>query len=303
MAEEATVTETTKTADTAVVEPEKAVETESLGDIFSINSPDPEKDVVSVKSETKSEKTDPEPEKEKEEVKESDKKNEEAEKKDEPEKKEDDSEKSKSDWESDDNPYKKQLTESKDKEKSQRDWNTQLNQKVSDLEKKSVITDKKLDGTYDPDVDDTPQATPEQIQSRGDLQGRISASTETANAKYGEEKVTEILNKFQDAFAENQAVQTRVLMSNTPIMEAIKVVEEQAFFDKYGKNPDAIRTKIREEYEKEMTERITKEVTEQLSERLSNKDSAISGLSDVSSSQANEKTESSVESLESIFTL
>lgn len=295
--EEATAKETepeTKAEETA------KIEVTSLEEIFSLDVPNPERDVKTLEPEVKSEAKEPEKEEKSETESTPEDKKEEAKKEEEPEK---DKEEAKTGWESDDNPYKKQFEESKEKEKSQRNWNTELKREVTDLQQKSVITDKKLDGSYDPEVDDAPKETPEQLQSRGDLQGRISASTEIANDKYGEAEVTKILNKFQDDFSQNQAIQTRMLMSNTPVMEAIKIVEEQAFFDKYGSNPDAIRDKIREEHEKEMTERITKEVTAQLTERLSKKNGAVNGLADVPNSSENEKNKPGVESLESIFAL
>ncbi len=280
--------ETTTTEPEAKAEETAKLEVTPLDEIFSLDVPNPERDVKTLESETK------------EEPKETAKEKEASETEATPETKK---EEAKSAWESDDNPYKKQFEESKEKEKSQRNWNTELKRAVTDLQNKSVITDKKLDGSYDPEVDDTPPATPEQLQSRGDLQGRISASTEVANGKFGEAEVTKILGNFQEKFGGNQAIQTRVLMSNTPVMEAIKVVEEEAFFGKYGKTPDAIRTKIREEYEREITERITKEVTAQFSERLSKKNGAVNGLADVPNSSENEKNKPGVESLESIFAL
>lgn len=178
----------------------------------------------------------------------------------------------KSDWDSPENPYKKRYEDT-------RDYSTRVNQENAEFKKELAKINAKLDGTYDPSVHETPAKTQEQEKTEAEILGRVSASEEAAYRIYGEgdsEKgkpiVTARLKEFNDKFGQHKMVQYRVMNSRTPIIEAMKVMEEAELIGKYGNEPKQIIAAIRKEAETELEAKITERVTKQLMGRLENRD-------------------------------
>jgi hypothetical protein len=178
-------------------------------------------------------------------------------------------------WDADDNPYKKRYADTAQ-------WATTINQKLAALSKSQDIVGKKIDGTYDPVVDDVPAPSPDEIATNATLAGKVEASEALAkefyDGKYGQGYVDRTLNEFNAEFGRNSAIQGRVLSSPAPIVEAIKVMRERTFYAEYGNDPDAITKTIREKLEKELRPKIAEEEAKRLSDRLTKRDETPTGL-------------------------
>lgn len=168
-------------------------------------------------------------------------------------------EKPKIDWNADDNPFKKQYLDTQKWANQTHQQNLALQKMQRDIE----IANKKLDGTYDPAVDDVPKIEPQQIAQTAELAGKISSSREAAFQVYGNDLVEKMLWADNAPFKEiesNPVVEMRVLSSPTPVLEAMKVMEEYAFYKKWGNTPQNIETNIKKAYEKEIEDKVTKKV-------------------------------------------
>jgi len=174
-------------------------------------------------------------------------------------------------WDSDDNPYKKIVTDT-------RGWANRLNQELLQLKKGQDILGKKVDGTYDPETEQADAAvSPEALV----LQGKVAASEELVRGQFGNEYVDKTLAEFDATFGANQAVQARVLGAAAPVAEAIKIMREREFQSKYGSDPDAIKDTIRKELEAELRTTIAKEEAAKIAKRLQRKEDQPTGLSEV----------------------
>lgn len=182
------------------------------------------------------------------------------------------------DWEADTNPYKGYKKRYEDTAR----WGNSVNQKLAEITRQVTVQGKKLDGTYDPQTDEPGPPDPEFIADRADKQARVHASVAAAEQIYGKDRVHALIfaeNAPFRAFDNDAAVQARVLTAPAPVLEAIRVVEEHAFFSKYGRDPEKIRDNIRSEFKDELMKDIDKLVDDRLKERLKVKDGSGVGLS------------------------
>jgi hypothetical protein len=179
-------------------------------------------------------------------------------------------EKPSTDWENQAKSYEKRYYDTQK-------WATQVNAQNKELARQLEIINKKIDGTYDPETDEPKQVMdPNAIAYQAGVEGRISASRKMAYEKYGAD-VDSLLfapDAPFKAIENNPLVQQRVLSSDVPVIEAIKVVKEKAFFDKYGYEPDAIYENIR----KDVGEKVRQEVIKELAGKASLKDSQPVGI-------------------------
>jgi len=174
-------------------------------------------------------------------------------------------------WDSDDNPYKKQVTDT-------RSWANELNKELLQLKKGQDILGKKMDGTYDPDAESAAEAiSPEALV----LQGKVAASEKLVRKSLGNEYVDKTLAEFDATFGQDRGIQARVLGSDAPVAEAIAIMQEREFQAKYGSDPESIRNAIRKEVEAELRTSIAKEESEKISKRLQRKEDQPTGLSEV----------------------
>ena len=180
------------------------------------------------------------------------------------------------DWDSEENPWKKRQTDT-------HDWSRRLSSENAEMKRQLEIVNAKLDGTYDPEMDKAPELTTERIQAEAEIRGKIKASESLAYELHGgKEKVEAELKKFNDNFGTNQFVQNRVLNSDAPIMEALKILKELAIVEKYGtSDPEKIIEAVKKEAEKELRSQIAEEENQKIMARLDKKEKLIPSLTDV----------------------
>jgi hypothetical protein len=185
------------------------------------------------------------------------------------------------DWDSDSNPYKQRFIDTAN-------WTRQVNQKALDVERQIAILNKKVDGTYDPDKDE-PQTSVDDVAMQAEEMGRLRSSLVSAYHIHGKETVDSGMKEFDALFADNDAVQQRVLKSPAPVLEMMKVLREQKFVSKYGADPEKMIANIRAELEPQLRAEIAKEENAKLLERIKNKDDTPVGLGDVRGAPAKDK--------------
>ncbi|HDY66531.1 MAG TPA: hypothetical protein ENH85_01940 [Candidatus Scalindua sp.] len=183
------------------------------------------------------------------------------------------------DYESDDNPYKKQINDTRAYA------NTERQDKLR-FEAENKQLRRQIDGDY---TEEPTEPSPEMLQEQADLSGRLKASFKMANEKFGETYVMDNIDKigspFQIMRSTNPTIDIRVKASDTPYMEAVKVLKEEQFFEKYGRNPDKIVENITKEIESKIRETVTKE----FQKKITKKESLPEGISEARSSQLNEE--------------
>lgn len=175
-------------------------------------------------------------------------------------------------WEVEDNPYKKRYWDTMQ-------WDHKLNEENVDLKRNLEITQKKLDGTY-VEEDTIAQAEAQQKEAQAEFKGKLTASNKIAIENYGQDYVTKMLYAPDAPFQQinnDPAVHFRVLHSEAPALEAIKILKELTFFNKYGRDVDKIESTIREKLKVEIKEEVTKE----FKEKLKMKDKQPDGLGNV----------------------
>src|SRR3972149_4797266 len=163
------------------------------------------------------------------------------------------------DWEAEDNPFKSRYFNTQQ-------WATTVNQENANLKKGLEIAQKKLDGTY---VEGEEFADAETLQRENDAEfkGSLTASHKVAGEIYGQDYVYKMLYAPDAPFQQinnDPAVHYRVLHSEAPAQEAIKILKEFNFFNKYGRDVDKIESTIREKLKAEVKEEVTKEFKEKL---------------------------------------
>jgi len=188
-------------------------------------------------------------------------------------------------WESDDNPYKK-------RQQDTFKWGNGLSEQLANVSKQIQIQGKKIDGTFDPEVDKEPELSPDQARAMATLDGKIAASDDIAyrDPKYGgKAKVDQMIGEFNSLYGKHEGVLKRVYSSPTPTIEALSVMEEHGFFTKYGRKPAQIREAITKEVEAEMRPKITAEIEKKYLGRLKAKEENVEGLNGVRTQTADEK--------------
>ena len=175
-------------------------------------------------------------------------------------------------WDAEENPHRQRAVQLEKQYTDTRNWATQISQANAALKREIEILGKKIEGTYDPATDLPVQPSPEDISVQAELIGKVKASIAIAEQQFGAAEVHKQL--FADGAPYRQiedaepAVKARVLASPAPALEAMRVLKERAFMAQYGQEPEAIRTKIREEYKTELESQIDALVEKKLKERL-----------------------------------
>ena len=201
-------------------------------------------------------------------------------------------------WDGDDNPYKKRYYDTAK-------WANTVNQELAGIKKDVSIANKKLDGTYDAEAEaKAAEVDPQILTQQAETRGKVSASMVMAEEQFGKEYVQKMIFADDAPFRQydnDPYVQGRVLSSNAPVVEAIRILKEREFFGKYGYEPDKIITNIRAEVEKELTDKVTKQVTEQIMKRIDEKGKQVTGLSNARGSETKTEVKQTVKPLSSIF--
>lgn len=136
----------------------------------------------------------------------------------------------------------------------------------------------KLDGTYDPAEEVKRAPSPEQIEKHAETMGRLKASFAAAEDKFGKEHVVSRVfaenAPYQELEKQRPWVSARVMGADSPVLEALQVLDEEEFFKTYGRDPKQIREKVKAE--------LLPEVRKELLAELKNKPGAqVPGLGDV----------------------
>lgn len=201
-------------------------------------------------------------------------------------------------WDGDDNPYRKRYYDTAK-------WANTVNQELAGIKKDVSITNKKLDGTYDAEAEaKAAEVDPQVLTREAETRGKVSASMVMAEEQFGKEYVQKMIFADDAPFRQydnDSYVQSRVLSSNAPVVEAIRILKEREFFGQYGHEPDKIESNIRAKVEKELTEKITKQVTEQIMKRIDEKGKQVTGLSNARGSETKTEVKQTTKPLSSIF--
>ena len=186
------------------------------------------------------------------------------------------------DFESDANPYKKRYADTSQ-------WANKVNQEKAELLKQFEIINKKLDGTYDPEKDQPAQPTMQDVQHNAELLGKVKASRKIAEETYGAENIQKLI--YADgapfrAIENDPYIQARVLAADAPVLEAMKILDEQQFHAKWGDSPREIEQNIRKKAEEEFNLKIEELVNKRISDRLSLKEKQVNGLGDARTAES-----------------
>jgi len=200
------------------------------------------------------------------------------------------------DWEAAANPYKKRHQDTFK-------WANDLNQQLAEINRQQKVTQQKIDGTYDEEAARVAAPSPEVLQAQADQGGRVKASYAAAYDKYGQEETDKLIASFDQLSSGNAALQSRVYAADLPVIEAIKILEEHAFTQKWGSAPAMIEANIRKETAAEYEKKIEDEVEKRITQRLNKKGEVVQGLSGVRGSVATSagSDASAVESTAELF--
>lgn len=193
--------------------------------------------------------------------------------------KEEDKPKPEINWEDEANPFVKRYRDAGSWANRVHQENLALKKQVRDL----GVDVKKLNGTYDPEVDGKPEVDPDQAIAMGERFGRGTASLRSAYEQHGAEKVdTELaeFNRLFDGDNYNEIVQMRVLKSPMPVMEAMQVMDEYRFTQKHGRNSTKIIENLRKEWEAEELPKLREQVTQEIMVRVRKQEKEVKGLGD-----------------------
>lgn len=165
--------------------------------------------------------------------------------------------------------------------KDTRDYATKLGQENKELKKSHSalvkeleIVKAKLDGTY---VEPAP-VPPEQLTAMEKFKARVEIDNQLMIEQYGAEQIQKLIwdtdSPYQQLEIMDPALKMRVSNATRPVLEAMKVVEEHKFFEKYGRDP----VKIREAIIAEERENLTAEIKAELKGKPISSVNSLSGV-------------------------
>ena len=155
--------------------------------------------------------------------------------------------------------------------KRQRDtaaWANKVNQENQALAKRVRDIENEQRTAAGLPVEEEPQADPEQAIALGEQVGKARSSLQAAYDSVGKEKVDAELNEFNTKFENSAIIQARVLNSPQPVVEALRVMKEFRFTQKYGNDTDKIVTNLKAEWEAEALPKLREQVTKEIMERV-----------------------------------
>lgn len=197
-------------------------------------------------------------------------------------------------WESEDNPHKKRADELEKRVKDTRDSFTKVTQELAALKKQGEVLGKKVDGTYDPEVDDKapdPDTVAAEARQREVLDIKTKASKDAAYRIYGKEAVDAAIFAEGSPYsaieeAEPDTHMHRVMAADSPVIAAMELLAEREFTGKWGSSPKDIESRIRADEralaEKEITERLEKKYAD----RSTKREAQVTGIADARGSGA-----------------
>jgi hypothetical protein len=160
------------------------------------------------------------------------------------------------DWDAEDNPWKSKASEFEKRYKDTQNWGFKAHQQLKEL------------GL---EVEKAPSEQ-EQQQFTAFVE-REKASLAMAVAQYGKEHIQKTLydvgSPIEKIITEDPSIYQRIFNAPAPVMEALKIVKQHEFFNKYAPdgNLDNVSVNMRKEIEKEIRDEITKEFKEKISKK------------------------------------
>lgn len=150
-----------------------------------------------------------------------------------------------------------------------RNWATKVNSEniklrndYTSILKEVDILKQKLAGTYV----EPKEPSPDDKAKLAVLEERVKISRALAEELYGPEFVQETVYAENSPYLQleqmDPLVKARVFNADRPVIEAIKIVKERQFRDKYGDDPEKIHAAIREEVRQEIVDEIKRAKSE-----------------------------------------
>jgi hypothetical protein len=159
--------------------------------------------------------------------------------------------------------------------KEARKWGNEKNQEA--LKALETLKKFKEEHGIDDTVDDT--------EAAARLEERIQTSEAIERENHGDEYIDKMIyaddSAWKSKLRHDPLIDYRVRNAKSPISEALKVVKEQEFHDKYGNDPEKIVKAIKKEVETD----VRKELKEEYEKKLKGKEALGSDLSNVKSDE------------------
>jgi hypothetical protein len=181
-------------------------------------------------------------------------------------------------WDDDTNPWKKKASEFDQRFRDTQRSRSQLEAQNREFQRQLTVLQAKFDGTYDPRIHEPPPVDPATYRTLGEIEGKATTSYAAAVEAYGEEKVMRTLERYAELFANDTALQQRVLLSHHPVKAAMDAVEGADFFGKHGNSPSQIMDSLRKQLLEELTPKIREEEAKRLQKELRSTNSEPKGL-------------------------
>ena len=198
-------------------------------------------------------------------------------------------------WEDESNPYLK-------RHRDTAAWANKVNQEKIALERqfRDLENEQRKAAGLEPIVEPAPD--PEQVIAVGEQVGKARSSLAAAYDSLGKEKVDAELNEFNAKFENNAIIQARVLNSPQPVVEALRVLKEFRFTQKYGNDTDKIVTSLKAEWVAEELPKLREQVTKEIMERVKQEKGTGKGIGEVrDAGKGNEKAGYKSPTLAGIF--
>lgn len=158
-----------------------------------------------------------------------------------------------------------------------------------ELEKKLDIANKKIEGTYDEEEEAKPDI--DKIKNQASLEGKMAVSRDFANSELGKEFVDKTIfddgSPYRTIESQNPGVTQRVLASDHPVKEALKIVKEHEFFNEHGTDTEKWEESIKKKHEETLRGKLTKEITADIMAKLDGKKAQVTGLKDATAASDN----------------
>ena len=177
-------------------------------------------------------------------------------------------------WEDESNPYLKRHRDTAAWANRTHQENLALAKRVRDIENEQ----RQAAGLP---IEPEPTVDPEQALSTGEQVGKARSSLAAAYDSLGKEKVDAELDEFNAKFENNAIIQARVLNSPQPVVEALRVLKEFRFTQKYGNDTDKIVTNLKAEWVAEELPKLREQVTKEIMERVKKEKGEGKGIGDV----------------------
>lgn len=138
----------------------------------------------------------------------------------------------------------KRLKDTRDYATKEAQRSKELQKKQIDLEKRLADAEARLSGTYV----EHPPIPPEQIAAVEGFKARVAVDNQVMIEQYGADTIQKMIwdtdSPYQQLEIMDPAVKARVTNATRPIAEAMKILKEREFYEKYGNDPDKIKEAI-----------------------------------------------------------